>query len=331
MISIWKKIRPYVRNVYRIFKSILGFVYDLQRMLKYSGWREDMKDPEQRNYYNVMVYHALEKSLSYKVRNKNSGWTNAFKILDLLHIANKYQNIGYHDKASKKVLEAFISLPENCDDPRVAKIRNSLKVIDFNSTLEHGVMDYTLLDYKKGILDNPESFFYSRYSLREFKDEIIKDDIILRAVELSMKTPSVCNRQAWHIYHTNDDEIKKTVLQHQHGNKPFGDKIPNLFIVATDLKAFFSAEEHYQHWIDGGLLSMSLMYALHSLGIATCPLNWSQSPKDDKALRKAINIKQNHTITMLLALGYPDENNKVCVSARRPIEEVFTILKKGKK
>jgi len=331
MISIWKKIRPYVRNVYRIFKSIFGFIYDLQRMLKYGGWRENMKDPEQRNYYNVMVYHSLEKSLSYKVRNKNSGWTNAYEILDLLHIANKYQNIGYHDKASKKVLEAFISLPENRDDPRVPQIRNSLKVINFNSTSEHGAMDYTLLDYKKGILDNPESFFYSRYSLREFKDEIIKDDIILRAVELSMKTPSVCNRQAWHIYHTSDDEIKKTILQLQNGNKPFGDKIPNLLIISTDLKAFFSAEEHYQHWIDGGLLSMSLMYALHSLGIATCPLNWCQAPKNDKALRKAIDIKPNHTITMLLALGYPDENNKVCVSARRPIEEVFTILKKDKK
>lgn len=330
MISIWKKIRPYVRNVYRMFQNIFGFTYDLQRMFKYSGWREDMKDSEQRNYYSVMVYHALEKSLSYKERNKNSGWTNAFKVLDLLHIANKYQNIGYHDKASKKVLEAFISLPENCDDPRVLQIRESLQTIGFNSESEHGVIDYSSLDYKKGILDNPESFFYSRYSLREFKDEIVNDDIVLRAIELSMKTPSVCNRQAWHIYHTSDKEIKNTVLQYQHGNKPFGDKIPNLLIVTTDLKAFFSAEEHYQHWIDGGLLSMSLMYALHSLGIASCPLNWSQTPKEDKALRKVINIKPNHTITMLLAFGFPDENNKVCVSARRPIDEVFTILEKGK-
>lgn len=330
MISIWKKTRPHIRNIYRIFKGTFGFSYDLQRMLKYSGWREDMKDSEQRNYYSVMVYHALEKSLSYKVRNKNSGWTNAFKVLDLLNIANKYQNIGYHDKASKKVLEAFISLPENCDDPRALQIKESLRTIKFNSESNHGVMDYSSLDYQKGILENPESFFYSRYSLREFKDETVKDDIVLRAIELSMKTPSVCNRQAWHIYHTSDKEIKKTILQHQHGNKPFGDNIPNLLIITTDLKGFFAAEEHYQHWIDGGLLSMSIMYALHSLGIASCPLNWSQTPKEDKALRKVINIKPNHTIIMLLAFGYPDENNKVCVSARRPAEEIFTILEKGK-
>ena len=328
MISIWKEVRPYFRNVHRIFKSVFGFTYDLQRMIRYGGWRENMKDSEQRNYYSVMVYHALEKSLSYKVRNRNSGWTNAFKALDLLNMANECQNIGYHDKASKKVLEAFISLPENCDDPRALQIHEALKVIEFSAEFNHGVMDYSSLDYKKGILDNPESFFYSRYSLREFKDEIVKDDMVLRAIELSMKTPSVCNRQAWHIYHTNDEEIKKTVLQYQNGNRPFGGNIPNLLIVTTDLKAFFSAEEHYQHWIDGGLLSMSLMYALHSLGIASCPLNWSQTPKEDKMLRKAVDIKPNHTIILMLALGYPDENNKVCVSARRPIEEVFTILKK---
>jgi nitroreductase len=143
-----------------------------------------------------------------------------------------------------------------------------------------------------------------------------------------MKTPSVCNRQAWGIYHTSDQEVKDLVLTYQTGNKPFGESIPNLMVITTDLKAFFSAEEHNQHLIDGGLLAMSLMYAFHSLGIATCALNWSAKPKTDLTLRKYVNIKPHHSIIMVLAIGYPDDNNKVCASTRRPVEEVFFELEK---
>ena len=71
---------------------------------------------------------------------------------------------------------------------------------------------------------------------------------------------------------------------------------------------------------------MSLIYALHSLGVASCCLNWSQSPKNDKLLRSLVDIKQNHTVIMMLAIGWPNIKNKVCVSARKPIQEVYSSL-----
>ena len=49
-----------------------------------------------------------------------------------------------------------------------------------------------------------------------------------------------------------------------------------LLIIAMDLKAFVPAHERYQHWIDGGMFSMSIIYALHSLGLSSCCLNWSK-------------------------------------------------------
>ncbi|MDQ1298057.1 MAG: hypothetical protein QG558_596 [Campylobacterota bacterium] len=328
---MWQLIRPYIRNIYRISMILKFFSYDYIRYIKYGGWKENMCDAELRNYYSAMVYHGLEKSLSYKERNPNSGWRNAFQILNLLKIASKKGNIGFHDLKSKEVLETFLNLPESIHDERAEKIKKELFTLNFFGSMSdhnYGAFEYSLNDYKKGILHNPEEFFYSRYSLREFKDEIVKNEDIQRAVKLAMKTPSVCNRQAWGIYHTSEKEVKDIVLSYQNGNKPFGEHIPNLMIVTTDLKAFFSADEHYQHWIDGGLLSMSLMYAFHSLGIATCALNWSAKPKNDLELRKYLNIKPNHTIIMVLAIGYPDEENKVCASPRRPTEEIFHALEK---
>lgn len=325
---MWKLIRPYLRGIYRILSGIRGFLYDISRFIRFGGWRGNMNEFDQRNYNAVMVYHGLEKSLSYQKRNSDSGWRNAFQIVELLKTAKASGNIGYHDRAAKAVLERFINLSENEGSPKTAMIRNELSKIDFDTNEVHGAIDCMKEDFEKGILPNPEQFFFSRHSLREFKNEIVSDVVIERAVKLAMKTPSVCNRQAWGIYHASDQELKDIVLTYQAGNKPFGSSIPNLMVIATDLKAFFSGSEHYQHWIDGGLLSMSLMYAFHSLGVATCALNWSQTPVNDKALRKYLNIKPHNTIIMILAIGYPNVTNKVCVSARRPIEEVFELEKR---
>ncbi|MCI5137819.1 MAG: hypothetical protein D3922_05260, partial [Candidatus Electrothrix sp. AR1] len=97
-------------------------------------------------------------------------------------------------------------------------------------------------------------------------------------------------------------------------------------VVTIDLKAFFGGNEHYQHWIEGGLFSMSMMYAFHSLGVATCALNWSQFPEKDKALRKIVNIQPYHTIILMLAVGYPNQLNKVCCSARKSVDDIHSTL-----
>lgn len=321
---IWKNLRPYFRGVYRVYNGTVGFLYDYKRYLYFSGWRENLKDLELRNYNTVMAYHGLEKSLSYKNRNPNSGWSNAERVFLRLNIANSSKEFGYHDRAATQVLKRFLDLPSNRELPRTKEMMSFLNILKIQSVDFHGAIEFPLSNFKKGILEKPEDFFFSRYSLREFKNQIVPEEIVQRAIRLAMKTPSVCNRQAWHIYGSSESDIIKKTLHYQNGNKPFGEKVPNLLIVSTDLKAFFAGSEHYQHWIDGGLLSMSIMYALHSLGIASCPLNWSQTPKRDKELRKALRIRTNHTVIMMIALGYPDDENKVCSSSRRPLSEVYS-------
>lgn len=327
MKKIKAKIRLFFRGIYRVLSALYGFIYDFKRFLFFGGWKENLKDTKIRNYNLMMAYHGLEKSLSYKVRNPNSGWSNAERVFARLKVAAGEKEIGYHDKAAKEVLLRFLSLPVNISKPRAKEMMNTLDTWSFGSQEEHGFIELDTRFYRQGILDNPENFFFSRYSLREFAKKTVEKNEIERAIKLSMKTPSVCNRHPWHIYHSDQREVIDKALSYQQGNKPFGEKIPNLLIITTDLKAFFAGAEHYQHWIDGGLISMSLMYAFHSLGIASCPLNWSQKPKNDKALRKAIEINDSHTIIMMMAVGYPDDRNKVCASKRRPFQEIYSQIK----
>jgi Nitroreductase len=315
---------------YNLLFGLWGFAYDFKRFIKYSGWRHSMRHSIVRNYYAAIVYHGLEKSLSFKNRNPKSGWDNAFRMLSIIELASKKREGGYHDKAGRNALEQFINLPENKGTNEAAHIRGALEEVTFYSPDEHGVISFAELDYHKGLLASPEDFFLSRYSLREFKTGSVSSDVIDRAVKLAIKTPSVCNRRPWKVYHTDSSEVRDMVLSLQSGNRPFGKEIPNIMVVTTDLQAFFGHREHYQHWIEGGLFSMSLMYAFHSLGVAACALNWSQSPKNDRALRKLVNIDPHHTVIMMLAIGYPDKNNKVCASACPPLESVLLNLEKVK-
>lgn len=322
--KIWIFFRPFVRGFYRIINGLNGFIYDFKRYLRFSGWTENLKDLEQRNYSMVMAYHGLEKSLSYKKRNPSSGWGNAERVFSKIKMANEQQDFGYHDKAAVQVLIKFLDLPSNREKPRAKEMLSFIDSLKVDSPDSHGAIELSIDSYYAGKLENPEQFFLSRYSLREFRDEKVPKVVLERAIKLAMKTPSVCNRQEWHIYHSDNNDIIKEVLKYQNGNRPFGQNVQNLLVVTTDLKAFFAGSEHYQHWIDGGLFSMSLMYAFHSLGIASCPLNWSQTPKKDKQLRRAISLKNNHTVMMMIAFGFPNDVNKVCSSSRRPAQEIFS-------
>lgn len=323
MKNLWLRIRPYGRVVNAFF----GFLYDFRRFYRYGGWRGNTNDIEERNYCTVKTYHSLEKSMSFTNRNEESGWGSAYALLQLLKAADRDSLKGFHDHAGHKVLSEFLALKYNAKTNQGQYIERELQHLSLGSAGSHGTKSHTAADFQRGRLVSPEDFFLSRYSLREFSDQPIDIEIIRRALWLAMKSPSVCNRQPWHVYHTTDQVIKESALRHQAGNRGFGHKIPNLLILATDLKAFMPGQEHYQHWIDGGLLSMSLIYALHSLGVATCCLNWSQSPANDKLIRSLVDIKDHHTIIMLLAAGWPNDDNRVCVSARRPLEEVFTELR----
>lgn len=315
-----------IKPLGRALKAANGFLYNFIRYCRYSGYKADFSNSRMRNYQSVKIYHTLEKSMSFKDRNPSSGWTNAFLLLNICKEANKHENIGYHDEVALSILEKFISFEASKDRPEAIKIRSELRKLDFYSDIDHGSYLFTEKEMKKGVLDAPEDFFMSRYSLREFSQKVVEESIVKKAIWLAMKTPSACNRQPWFVYHITDPKIKKSALGFQSGNRGFGDRIPNLLIITADLNAFIPGQEHYQHWIDGGMFSMSVIYALHSLGVASCCLNWSQTPHLDKELRKEINIQGNHSIMMMLAVGWPDEKNTVCVSPRRPFDEIYISL-----
>lgn len=321
-------VKVYARTVLAGF----GFLYDLVRYIRYSGWRSSLDSVETRNYYMVKVYHTLEKSLSFTNRKPGSGWARANTLIHALERSFTLNGTGYHELVAITVLKKFAEVEKLHQPEKTAELMQRLVKIEKLSNQEvpffynSGAINYPLAEFDRGRLTAPESFFLSRYSLREFADAEISTLEVTRALEMAMKSPSACNRQSWHVYHVQG-ELAQQALALQDGNRGFGHKIKDLLIVTVDLRAFVSPRERYQHWIDGGMFSMSLILALHSIGIASCCLNWSQSGSADLKFRKAIKISPHHTVMMLLAIGYPNVQNTVCASSRRPVTEIYTRLK----
>lgn len=170
-----------------------------------------------------------------------------------------------------------------------------------------------------------EHFFSTRRSVRAFDStRSVHLEDVRRAIELALSTPSVCNRQAWRVHlYTHQDDVSR-VIRHQNGNTGFGESVPALAVITVDTRLFTGPGERHQRWIDGGLFAMSFSYGLHSVGLASCMLNWSMKNGASTELRSSASIDDHEDVVMLVAIGHTETNFRVARSPRRPIDAVLT-------
>jgi nitroreductase len=166
----------------------------------------------------------------------------------------------------------------------------------------------------------------SRYSIRNFSKEPVPEELIRDVVRIAQKSPSVCNRQSWHVYVIKDPALKEKALALQNGNRGFGHTADFVAVITSDLQTFASAGGRNQCFIDGGLFAMSLMYALHSKGVGTCPLNWMVEPSQDRKLRAVVPIRPSENVIMMMVGGFLPERLIVPKSARISAENSMTLM-----
>jgi nitroreductase len=167
-------------------------------------------------------------------------------------------------------------------------------------------------------------FAAARHSVRVFSDKSVDRQDIQRAVVTAQRAPSVCNRQSWRVYALNDRGSIKQALAFQNGNTGFGDQIPCLLLVTGDTSTMIFTYERNQIWIDGGLFSMALLYALQSLGLATCCLNLCMPWSVEAKLARFYKLPDSERPIMMIAVGHLPDRLLVANSQRQPIDSVLT-------
>ncbi len=311
------------KNLQRI-RLLRHYQYDFQRYWSYSSITA-ITDSVQLEAKITAAYHVLEKGLSMPDARDCFGKAQADSLISLL--------VEYRDKAysldSSQYQTALIVLREylnfnegkNCD---LSRIQDFVKQTGFDHThVSGGILQKTKSEILFASKQDFAALALSRHSVRNFTDEPVDTGVLIDAIKITQKTPSVCNRQAARVYLVESEENIRKVLALQGGNRGFGHLINKLFIVTADLRAFDGPQERNQGFIDGGMFAMSLLYALHYHGLGACALNWSVTLDTDLALRNEANNNESHVIIKKIGVGHLPETIKLAYSQRKPYTDIM--------
>ncbi len=279
-----------------------------------------------------MLYHSLEKGMSMPEPKPGYGQEKANEILTQVRTLLGLNCTNTQIESALHVLAAYTSFNEELG-VLLPDIKKEVHNLLGEYRTRHLVPNQQAGGGRKLVRKEDlarlqsidfKSFVFNRHSIRSFTDENIPIELITEAVLIAQKSPSVCNRQSSRVHVFKNGENAKEILKLQNGNKGFGHTANKILVVTSNLSSFLAVGERNQTWVDGGLFAMTLIYALHSLGLGTCCLNWSKEMEDDLALRKIADIPEQENIIMLIAVGCLPDELYIPWSYRSPIEEIIS-------
>lgn len=330
------KLKKVLKNILpSAARSILLSVYDktnrlvLQRYhskIFNRSYMKDLKTANQQQLESKLSFHAhaLEKGLSHENLRLGFGKTALKKLAETL---NAYVRKGF-DTSSISYRNAISVLSEY----RKLHLESGYKIGYFNQLFDtfmneidadkSGLGGVLYITKKPTDKQNFKELFESRWSVREYSDRLVDISKVKDAIRLSMKSPSVCNRQSARVHIITDAETIKRVLKVQGGFTGY-DTPPVLLVVTSDMRTFLASTERNQPYIDGGIFSMSLLMSLEFYGLAACPLNAMFSKKRDVLVKTIAGIQNHEALIMFISVGNFKTTSKVPKSFRITAEEVI--------
>jgi len=321
-----KKIIPYkIIFYYRVLKSINVYLYDIKRFVRDKvNEKEHFEQKIKRDL--TILYHIVEKGLTMPETRIGFGQPIILKLISIVH---DYENHGYSKndiefKQAVSVLKEYYEFHnqnrfvfEDTIQHRLSEISQKYQEVE-GEKQKH----FSYVQYFQNINKEFDIFCRSRYSIRNYSIKSIPAEIIKECIELAQRSPSFCNRQPSRVHVVKNSETKKKVLELQNGNRGFGHLSDTLFVITSIVSKTVDLNERHENYLNSGMFSMTLLYALHYKKIGACCLNWSVSKEKDMLLRKLLNIKDNEVVIIIISAGYPPETFQVAASPRLSAREI---------
>ena len=135
-----------------------------------------------------------------------------------------------------------------------------------------------------------------------------------------MYAPSACNRQPFKYLIYDDPELIKTIASIPMGTKGFSYNFPGIIVLVGRLNYYFDERDRHIIYIDTALSAMAFMYALETLGVSSCAINWPDIGSRENQIRKFLNLKADERIIMMISYGYADPEGLIPYSQKKPID-----------
>lgn len=170
--------------------------------------------------------------------------------------------------------------------------------------------------------DDLSKLAYRRRSVRWYLQESVPRELIDKAVAVTALTPSACNRQPFEFRIFDEPQLVRKVASIPMGTKGFSDNFPVIAVVIGKLRAYFSERDRHVIYIDAALASMSFMYALETLGLSSCPINWPDIESQERQMSELLGLEPDERPIMLISLGYPDPDGMVAYSQKKTLAQL---------
>jgi len=336
MVKLLKTMIPtYIVEILKRIRKVNSFIWavfrDAKRFYRFSG--VFIKNEAESSLASLITidYHRLEKGLALPNPRIGFGVTAAGDLQsNLVKFMGRYGVKSVCLEAISALSEYYLFNEEftkndNALYAEYLKIFQSINVDDYADfyaiagtveTSREEVVNASNINYKQ--------FFKHRHSVRTFSNEAVDTALIDEAISIAQEAPSVCNRQPWKVYCVQSGERVTEILKIQSGARGFEDGPDKLLVISVDVRAFHYAGERNEYWVDGGIFTMSVLNALHAVGLGTCCMNWCVDKKRDELLRKTINLPASEVVIVLIAIGHYPEKFKVAVS---PTKETSLVIK----
>ena len=302
--------------------------------LQVSHWRELRKYSQEKTaewYKNRILKssHSIERGLS--LSNCRCGF-GAEKIKNLISFCEEYSTFEEKDeyvvRIAIDVLKAYFSFNQKHGYSDVALEQNQALMNTFLQKTEGtlagesfgGVQEYIPAQISVSYSEL-ENCIQTRHSIRQFKQVSVNQEALKEAINLALKAPSACNRQATKVYILNKDKFS-ILSDFLAGTRGFLEEVDKMLIVTGKLSAYEIGEK-YQYIVSPSIFVGYLTLTLHAKGLGACILQRDlMRTKKWKKLANEIGAQEDEQLVCMLAVGVPNDKMLVPVSKRLPYEDV---------
>lgn len=168
---------------------------------------------------------------------------------------------------------------------------------------------------------------HRRRSVRWFLQMPVPRDLIDQALQVALQSPSACNRQPFEVRVYDDPALVEELGAIPMGTTGLSHNFPCVLLWVGNLRSFAHHRDRHVPYIDASLAAMAFQFALETLGLASCCINWPDIPKRERRLRRTIHLADDERVVMFMAVGYPDPEGEVPFSQKKSLDAIRSFNK----
>jgi len=313
------------RHLVRYHRIFSAYFYDCNRFYKNSTSLE--ANNKSKLHSQIMLdTHVIEKGLTMPEFRYGFGQERLIKLIGNIRLYKKFNySVDVHIQHAEEVVAEYYKIHNEhisqLDDSTLQELKLFINEGSFGSE----VLEQTRIsseEYFSQVNMDFYAFSKSRSSVRNYSSEEVELDVLNKVLELAQNYPSACNRQAVRVHLYMDKAKIEQILKIQGGNRGFGHLSKYLILISFDSSVYFEDLERNIGYVDGGIYSLNLLYALHYYRLGACILNASNNKKKDQALRDACEIPESEVFVSFITGGKLPSEFQIALSKRYPIKDV---------